>query len=144
MICKKCGKILEDSTQFCDNCGTSTTSSAKTKNETIKCLPSFILGLIGSILGMFGGLCTTMCDVLGGGNAPFLFIFGGSVIGLIGACMCLSKARLGSVLELIGSLMIIYCAFFKTGSGIMTVFGLVLLLAGGLIGVVYSFIIKRK
>ena len=135
--------MLDDTVQFCNHCGASTNEAVESKDTKIKCLPSFILGLIGSIFGMFGGLCTTMCSVFNS-NTTFLFIFCGSVLGLIGACLCLSKARLGSILELISALLIIYCAYFKTGSDMMTVVGLVMLLFGGLIGVIYSFIIKRK
>ena len=66
------------------------------------------------------------------------------MVGLIGACLCFKKAKIGSILELIGSFMIIYRAYFDGGSDFMSVIALVLLLFGGLIGVVYSFIIKRK
>lgn len=110
----------------------------------VKCLPSFILGLIGGICGIFGGFCTTMCDVFGGGNAPFLLIFCGSIIGLIGACLCLSKARIGSLLELVSGIMIMICAYGITGSGMMSVIAMLMFLFGGIIGIVYSFIIKRK
>ena len=114
------------------------------KQDQQRCLPAFIIGLIGSIMGMFGGLCMSMCDVATGGNAPFLLIFGGSVVGLIGACLCMSKAKIGSILELIGSVMIIICAYGITGAEFMSVFAMVLLLVGGLIGVVDSFFIKHK
>lgn len=114
------------------------------KQEQHRCLPAFIIGLIGSIMGLFGGLCMSMCDLATGGIAPFLLIFGGSVVGLIGACLCMSKAKTGSILELIGSVMIIICAFGITGAEFMSVFAMVLLLVGGLVGVVDSFFIKHK
>lgn len=115
-----------------------------TTKEYQRCLPAFIIGLIGSIFGMFGGLCVTMCDWRTGGNAPFLLIFGGSVVGLIGACLCMSKAKTGSILELIGGVMIIICAYGITGADVMSVFAMVLLLIGGLIGIIDSFIVKHK
>ena len=118
--------------------------SEKGLKATVKCLPSFILGLIGGICGIFGGFCTTMCDVFGGGNAPFFFIFCGSIIGIIGACMCLSKARIGSLLELVSAIMIMICAYGITGSGMMSVIAMLMFLFGGIIGIVYSFIIKQK
>ena len=147
---------MNEGTQFCPRCGasmeeTSSTTGSGAPNESaakdagkIRCLPSFILGLIGALFGIFGGLCTTMCDFVGGGNAPFLLIFGGSLIGLVGACLCLNKAKIGSIIELVSAGMIIYCAYGKSGSDFMSVIALLLLLAGGIIGAVYSFILKRK
>lgn len=106
-------------------------------------LPAFIVGLIGSILGMLGGLCTSMCDFRTGGNASFVLIFGGAVVGLIGSCMCLNKARTGSVLQLVGALMMIICVYGITGAEFMSIFGLILLLTGGIIGIVQSYFIKK-
>lgn len=107
-------------------------------------LPAFIVGLLGSIMGMLGGICTSMCDLKTGGNASFILIFGGAVVGLIGACMCLNKAKTGSVLELIGAVMMIICAYGITGADIMSIFGFVLLLTGGIIGAVQAYFVKPK
>ncbi len=90
-----------------------------------------------------GGLCTSMCDFRTGGNASFVLIFGGAVVGLIGSCMCLNKARTGSVLQLVGALMMIICAYGITGAEFMSIFGLILLLTGGIIGIVQSYFIKK-
>lgn len=147
MFCKKCGMEIEENVQFCNHCGAQTEQkethcvNAFMKQE--KCLPAFILGLIGSIFALFGGFCTTMCTVLSffGGNATFILIFCGSIIGIVGACLCLSRNRLGSSLELLSALMIMLCAFGR-GAGLMCVFGFLLLLAGGIIGMVFSFIKK--
>ena len=149
MFCKNCGNQLNDGAQFCTNCGTSVNggTAPATENNSQKCLPAFILGLIGSIFGIFGGLCTTMCAGLvssSGGNSAFILIFGGAIVGLIGACLCLNKAKIGSVLELVAAIMMIICAFGITGADFMTVIALLLLLVGGLIGAVYAFLIKRK
>lgn len=107
-------------------------------------LPAFIIGLIGSILGMMGGLCTSMCDFRTGGNAPFILIFGGAVVGLIGSCMCLNKAKTGSILQLVGALMMIICAYGITGAEFMSIFGFVLLLTGGIIGLIQSYFVKPR
>lgn len=154
MFCKSCGKQLADHVRFCPYCGDAVVAAQtpahvpapapeKAKANELRCLPSFILGVTGSTFGMLGGICTTMCS-FGSGGSAFFFIFGGSIIGLIGACLCFKKAKIGSLLELLGALMIIYRAFFDGGSEFMSVFALILLLFGGLIGVVYSFLIKRK
>lgn len=147
MFCKKCGQEIEGGVQFCPNCGNPSSESQELtlkKEEKLRCLPSFILGLIGSLFGMFGGICTTMCSFGSSSNNAFFLIVGGSLIGLIGACLCLNKAKLGSILETAGALMIIYRAYFKGGSDFMTVIALVLLLLGGIVGLVYAFLIKRK
>ncbi|MDD6251924.1 MAG: zinc-ribbon domain-containing protein [Oscillospiraceae bacterium] len=160
MYCKKCGNELTESEQFCGKCGAnakeSINKSEKNAKESIntsdkkgsmKCLPAFILGLIGSIFGIFGGLCTTMCSGVvssSRGNAAFILIFLGAIVGLIGACLCMNKPKIGSILELASAIMMIICAFGISGSDFMTVIALLLLLAGGIIGAVYSFLLKRK
>lgn len=148
MFCKNCGKEIENGIEVCPNCGQSVASEIQTKTSEdkskLRCLPSFILGLIGSVFGLMGGICTTMCSFGSSSNNAFFFIFVGSLVGLIGACLCLNKARVGSVLETVAALMIIYRAFFKGGSDFMTVIALLLLLSGGIIGLFYSFVIKRK
>ena len=45
--------------------------------------------------------------------------------------MCLNKARTGSVLQLVGALLMIICAYGITGAEFMSIFGLILLLTGG-------------
>ncbi len=146
MFCEKCGKELENGK--CPVCGENSTPNAQptvsTNKPKLRCLPSFILGLLGSIFGLMGGICTTMCSFGSSSNSAFFFIFVGSLVGLVGACLCLSKAKIGSILETVAALMIIYRAYFGGGSDFMTVIALLLLLSGGIIGLVYSFIIKRK
>lgn len=146
MFCKKCGMEIEENVQFCNHCGAPTEQKEKDYIQEImkqeKCLPAFILGLIGSIFGLFGGFCTTMCSILSfGGDAAFILIFCGSIVGLVGACVCLNRARLGSALELLSALMIMFCAF-SVGADFMSMFAFLLLLAGGIIGMVFSFIKK--
>lgn len=147
-FCQKCGKEITDESAFCPNCGSEqsageVTPPQKPVEKKVKCLPSFIIGLIGSILGMFGGLCTTMCSCGSASNSAFLLIFLGSIVGMIGTCLCLSKAKTGSLLQIGGAIMMIIHAYSK-GSELLTVFGLVLLLFAGIIGVIYSFIIHKK
>lgn len=138
MKCTHCGHESSENTTNCTQCGKPFNNSTEQR-----CLPSFILGVVGSLFGILGGICTTMCSVVGSNNAFFLIV-GGSLIGLIGACLCMKKAKIGSILEIVGALMIIYRAYFKGGSDFLTVIALLFLLFGGLIGLVYAFIIKRK
>lgn len=65
-------------------------------------------------------------------------------MGIIGACLCLNKAKKGAILEIISGVMIAICAYAITGADFMSVFAMVLLLASGLIGLIDSYIIKRK
>lgn len=146
MKCTKCGKENDNSSTFCGSCGSSLFSD--TQNNTPKstsddrCLPSFILGLIGSIFGILGGICTTMCSAFDS-NGAFIMIVGGSTIGLIGACQCLKRAKIGSVLELVGVVMIIMRAF-TAGAEFITVIGMIFLALAALIGLGHTFLSKRK
>lgn len=147
-FCKNCGKEISDDCKFCPGCGTEQSSNEKRSEQLPvekkqKCLPSFIIGLIGSILGMFGGLCTTMCSCGSSSNSAFLLIFLGSIVGMVGTCLCLNKAKTGSLLQLLGSIMMIIHAYSK-GAEILTVFGFVILLFAGIIGVIYCFLICRN
>ncbi len=108
-------------------------------NFTSRSLPAFILGLIGSIFGILGGFCTTACaSIFSSGTAPLIMIFGGSIVGLVGACMCLNKAKIGSILQILAAVSIFICAYTISGADLMTVLGMLLLAAGGLIGFVSS------
>ena len=78
------------------------------------------------------------------GGAAFIFIFGGSVVGMIGACQCLKNVKRGSILQLIGAVMIIICAYGITGADLMSVLAFLLLLIGGIIGLVDYYVIKKK
>lgn len=159
MFCKKCGKEFVDGSKYCDRCGyptdniTVSSSTPNTKAETNnedagnKCLPAFILGLIASIFGMFGGFCMTMCTGMmcmdSASNFAFFFIFCGSILGLVGACLCLNKALLGSILQLVAALFIIIYAYGMVGAEFMTILAMLLFLAGGIVGIIFYFI-KRK
>ena len=147
-FCQKCGKEIVDDCKYCPICGTEQAPDEKSSaqlpvKKDEKCLPSFIIGLIGSILGMFGGLCTTMCSCGSSSNSAFFLIFLGSIVGMIGTCLCLNKAKIGSLLQLSGAVMMIIRAYSR-GAELLTIFGFVLLLCAGIIGVIYSFLIHRN
>jgi len=96
---------------------------------------AFVVGLIGAIFGMFGGMCVAACSSFIGNDGIALFMLvGGSVVGLIGACMCLSKAKIGGLLQMGGAVMIAICAFTITGADFMTLIGMLMLAIGGLCG----------
>ena len=119
-----------------------------TENGAVKrnrCLPSFIRGLVASLFGIMGGLCTTMCDsLISNGVAPFILIVGGSVVGLVGACLCMNKAKIGSILQFVAAIMIIICAYGVTGAEFMTIFAMILFIVSGIVGVVFAFVVNRK
>ncbi len=147
MFCKHCGNVIQDDATICPNCNSAVSNSQAQNKESeskSRCLPSFILGLMGSIFGLFGGICTTMCSFGSSSNSAFIFIFGGSLLGLIGACQCLKNAKSGSIIETASACLIIFRAFSKNGADFMTVIALLLLLSGGLIGLICAFAPKRK
>ncbi len=87
----------------------------------------------------------TMCTSLySSGMSTFILIFGGSIVGLIGACKCLSNVKVGSILQLIAAIMIIICAYGITGSDISTIVAMLLFLTSGVIGLVYGIIKNKK
>lgn len=106
--------------------------------EYRRCLPAFIMGIIGSVLGIFGGLCTTVCSYGSASNSAFLMIFGGAVIALIGTCFCLNWTKIGAPLQLFGAILIIARAFSR-GAEFMTIFSAVILLASAIIGIIFAF-----
>ena len=172
MFCHKCGNEMGDNEKYCSKCGAEnkeydggreqngrSAPSIEAENDynmqhklhrtgsEERCLPAFILGLIGSIMGIFGGFCVTMCAsmaMVNMGGAAFIFIFGVSVVGMIGACQCLKNVKRGSILQLIGAVMIIICAYGITGADLMSVLAFLLLLIGGIIGLVDYYVIKKK
>lgn len=147
MFCEKCGAEISSNDKFCPGCGSpvQVVSVAPPQEENMRCLPAFILGLGGSIFGMFGGICTTMCSMSSrAGNSAFFMIFVGAIIGLIGACMCLKKPRTGSLLEALSAILMIIRAYSGSGATFSVVIGILFMLAGAIIGIIYAFVIKRK
>ena len=158
-FCLKCGTELERDAQFCRKCGNPVYNNAninyrdstqnngkdikKDLNVYRRCLSSFIIGLIGSIFGMFGGLCTSMCSCGSASNTAFIFIFGGSIVGMIGSCMCLNKAKIGSIFQVCAALVIAFRAY-NGGADFMTVIAWLFLLIAGIIGIVKSFVIDKS
>ncbi len=167
-FCTQCGEVVNENESFCAMCGTpilhashsqapqkevSATVSSLTNNPVIgyfltpkKSLPAFIVGLIGSVLGMFGGICTTMCSCGSASNSAFLLIFVGAVIALLGSCMCLNKARIGSLCQVVGTLMIIIRAY-SGGAEFFTIFSFVFLIVASLIAIVSAHLLdllKKK
>lgn len=142
--CSNCGAEMINGEKYCSNCGAEVkingcSEFAEKNTKKIKFLPSFIIGLIGSIFGIFGGMCMTMCAAFYSSSAEALiFILGGSVVGMVGACTCLKDTKKGSILELIGAVMIIICAFGITGAEFQTILALILLLISGIMGLLYA------
>ncbi|MBQ4561562.1 MAG: zinc ribbon domain-containing protein [Clostridia bacterium] len=114
-------------------------SPAKDSTGECKSIPAFIIGLIGSILALFGGMCVAACASFSGldGKALF-FLVGGSIVGMVGACMCFKKANIGSLLMIGGAIMIAICAFTITGADFMTLAGMIMLAIGGVVGLLTS------
>lgn len=136
--CEKCGKEVMDGAVVCQECGAAIEKN-QIKQIGTRCMPAFILGLIGAIFGLFGGICVSACYSFGGNDGtPMFFMIGGSLIGLIGSCMCFNKAKFGSILEIIAAVMIAYCALTITGADIASLVGMLLLGVGGVVGLIMS------
>ncbi len=165
-FCQKCGTQLDDDAVFCSGCGNNVTTPGVNNtyannaypnnaypnnafpnnaypNNTVvnkgRCVPAFIVGLIGSIFGLFGGMCVSACYSFGNDEVvPLILLVGGSLLGLIGACMCFSKAKVGSTLQLVAAILIAICVFGITGADFATLAGMLLLGVGGLVGLLMS------
>lgn len=143
MYCRFCGKETPNGGNICPECANQPANNNGSKE--IKFLPSFILGLMGSIFSFLGGFCTTICaSFVSSSTLAFILIIGGSIVGLIGSCKCLKNAKVGSILEILAAIMIIVYAYGIWGSDLMTVIGMLMLLIGGIIGLVYSVVISKK
>lgn len=141
MHCKNCGTEIKDGDQrICPNC------HQQLMNKIAqRFLPSFILGLIGSLFGIAGGFCMTMCSSLySSGVSAFVLIFGGSVVGLIGACQCLKNVKIGAILEIIAAIMITICAYGPIGGDLATVLAMILFYISGIVGIIYYIYKIRK
>ncbi len=145
MNCNQCNHPLAQTDRSCPSCGAPVPFvNVPVKKSVDRSLASFILGILASLLGIFGGLCVTMCNSLvSSGVAPFLMIFGGSVLGLCGACLCLYKARIGAIIQLGSCLLIGICVFAISGGEFLTLFSMILFLVSGIVGLVES-ILKSK
>lgn len=103
-------------------------------------IPAFVVGLIAGIFGLFGGLCVAACYSVGGqGGLPLIMLVGGSIVGLIGACIAMKDARKGSLMELAAAVMMAICVFGSTGGGFMILASMILFAVGGLVGLLSSF-----
>jgi len=110
-----------------------------------KSIPAFIFGLIGGILGILGGLCDSACAAVesgvttgstDAGYIPLILVVGGSIIGLIGACLCFKKANTGGIMELAAAVMIAISAFAVGGATTLSVVALVLFALGGILAMI--------
>ena len=154
-FCKSCGCQLEDGVTFCGACGKAQNASfsqatypapqgtanpyPQPNTNINKSIPVFVLGLIAGVFGLFGGLCVSACYSFGGQEGlPLIMLVGGSIVGLVGACIAMKDARKGSLLELIAAVMMAICVFGFTGSGFMTLVSMALFVVGGLVGLLTS------
>lgn len=77
-----------------------------------KSVAPFVLGLIGGIVGLVDGLCLSVCAEIADALEVtenltlyvWIFLIGGSVIGLVGASISLSKNKTGGILLIIAAL----------------------------------------
>lgn len=152
-FCPKCGMQLQPGQNFCSHCNgqtdysvnsnfaENTTQSVRAKKKSKGYTPAFVLGLIGSIFGLFGGICTTACYGFGGNDTvPMIMLIGGSLIGMIGACIGFKIAKAGAVLEITGTLLMAICAFTITGADIMTIVAIAMMGISGIIALIMSFV----
>lgn len=160
--CQKCGAVTNGE-NFCQSCGAQLNASSQPQAPQAgypqyqppayasppananpsaqapagRSVAAFVVGLIGSIFGIFGGLCVAACySGTGNDTVALLFLIGGSLLGLFGACTCMKKATNGGMMQLAGALLIAICAFGITGADFATLIGMFLLAVGGIVGLV--------
>lgn len=147
MYCEKCGKeIPTENGNICPNCNTNNNVPNTSCSNNKSFMPCFILGLIAGIFGILGGLCITMCYGVGSftqtGNflsgMAALFILGGSILGLVGACQSLKKLKIGAAMQLIAGILIMICVLGFTGADFMTLLAMILFIVSGIFGLFHS------
>ncbi|MBQ3202051.1 MAG: zinc ribbon domain-containing protein [Clostridia bacterium] len=139
MFCKHCGQKLEENAVFCGACGkrqdVTIIDSQPNQSANAGSVAAFVVGLIAAIFGLFGGLCVSACYGVGGQDGtPLLMLVGGSMLGLVGACVSLKNARPGALMELGAAVVMAICAFGITGADFMSLVAIALFLVGGLVG----------
>lgn len=164
-FCPKCGMQLQPGQNFCMRCNgqvgntgfvgnigqsgysgnanpaENTAQSVNVKKKSNGYIPAFVLGLIGSIFGLLGGICVSACYSFGGNDAvPMIMLIGGSLIGMLGACIGFKFARSGAILEITGTLLMAICAFTITGADIMTLLAIAMMGISGIIALIMSFV----
>ena len=151
-FCPKCGMEIQPGQMFCPYCSTQVANTNSMgnmsqptveKKKTTGYIPAFILGLIGSVFGILGGICVSACySFTGNDTAPMVMIIGGSLIGMVGACIGFNFPLPGAVLEIAGTLLMSSCVFTITGADIMTLLAIALLGISGIIALIMSFVNK--
>jgi|GEM_PF-5742105 len=76
---------------------------------------ALVLGIIGAVFAVFGGLCAAACatavEVASAGTVDtsivYVLAFGGAVVSIIGAALCVGKPIPGAVMMLLGAI----CSF---------------------------------
>ncbi len=153
--CGKCGYPISGTESVCKGCGapvSATDTNAKgselTQNtasdfilfRNIKCLPAMIVGIIAATFGILGGACTTACtSMYGAGEQSLFLIVGGSILGLVGACISYKKAIIGGLLQLTGALLMTICAY-SSGAELMTILSYIMFYVSGAMGLIMGLV----
>lgn len=137
MKCPHCEKELSENAVFCDNCGKMIVNvNALTRNR-IRCVPAFVLGLMGGIFAILGSACLGACTLGLLGDAYLIYMVAG-ILGIVGACKCLKNTKIGMLFEFASALLIIIVAYFmRYGAEFMTLIGMILFIAAGIVGLIY-------
>lgn len=175
VFCNSCGNQLNENEKFCGKCGVAVEEApasepvpAQAQPEVVapaakvpymvapvRCVAAFVLGIIAASFGTFGGLCMTVFEEImeeifdiGVPEGAFFFVFCGSIAGLVGAILCMSKARIGSII-LAGTsfLMSIYVVMaYSDGAGVdfFTLVSYILFMVATLVGALNAFIPKKQ
>lgn len=135
MKCPHCEKELGENALFCDNCGKKIVNVPNISG--IRCVPAFVLGLIGGIFAILGSACISACS-LGLASDVYLIHMVAGIVGIVGACKCLKNTKIGMLFEFASALLIIIIAYFaKYGADFMTLIGMFLFIASGIVGFIY-------
>lgn len=108
-----------------------------------KSIPAFVFGLVGGIIGILGGLCDSACAAVDSavttgsadaGYIPMILVVGGSILGLVGGCLCFKKAGTGAIMEIIAAIMMVASMIIVGGATTLTYIAIAAMAVGGICG----------
>ena len=123
IYCPKCGEITKSDVSFCSNCGYNFTNGKSDSNITNRSTP-FILGIIGSVLGLILSFFMMHARSYIAQNPMVTLLFLASAIGVIGTLYLKKDSKIGAYIMTVSAVLFflfifsgwIPCFFFGLGA----------------------------